>query len=281
MVITHPRSPVVSIAAKQALWTPSYAAVERILDLTTAGLLVPIGDPNDEPSDPTTVTTRGAEQVVFTYTNSGRHLWSTLLGYEGPGQVPVLYFDGSTDWLETPDAAFWNDSAGASEPSYFWSCWVNVVAGVAQNALWAKTNTFAGSGQDWGSVIFTDETFSLRIFDDSAGAFIGSTTGALGNGWHYLAITKHDDGVDSASVITYVDGVVDRADDTSGSYVQQEDGTGVVRIGSESDGGSQNSNSIAGGPLGPVFIPVGTGTVPTANQILALYQSGRRMLEYS
>ena len=90
--------------------------------------------------------------------------------------------------------------------------------------------------------------------------------------------TKHDDAVTSASVITYVDGEADRADNTSGTYVAQEDGTTVVRIGAESDNGRPNNLPIAGACLGPVFRQVGTGAVRTPDVIRRDYQLGRAAL---
>ena len=63
-----------SIAQKQALWAPTYAGVDQIIKMVenNRALQVCFGDPNHEnsPTAPTTTTTRGAEQVVFTYTNS-------------------------------------------------------------------------------------------------------------------------------------------------------------------------------------------------------------------
>lgn len=223
-------------------------------------------------------TTIGGQQVGFTYSQSQSVFdFDTPPSYLGPLGIPVINFNQSDEWLETPDAAFWNDSAGASEPSYYWSMWANIVATADINALWVKGAGIGTGGSDWAFFISTTENFGARVMDDSANAFIGSTAGIL-SGWHHLAATKHDDAATDASIITYVDGVSDRGDNGSGAYVAQEDGTAVVRIGALSNGNAPNGNSLAGGPLGPMFIAVGANAVPTPDAIRRDYQLGRAAL---
>ena len=187
--------------------------------------------------------------------------------------------NGIDEWLETPDAPFWNDSAGLSEPSYCWAVWVDVVAGATDRVLWSKTpNILAATWTDWVVYVFNTELFIAAVFDLSADASIASVSGGLADGWHHLAATKHDDSALSSSVITYVDGEADRADTPTGTYVQQEDNTTVVRIGADASGGNLNTDPIAGGPLGPVFRQVGTGAVWTPDAIRRDYQLGRAVL---
>ncbi len=268
---------LLEVVDRPSLWVPYYNVVVKNYGLNDSGLQVPFGDPNDEdsPTAPTKVTTRGAEQVDFTYTNSGRHLWATALTYEGPGQIPVLNFDQSTDWAESPDAPFWNDTAGSNEPSYCWALWVFVVAGASIHSLFTKTPSLGTAGTDWGLLLGSTEVFTGRIYDDSAAAFIGSLSSVLSGGWHYLVATKHDDAATSASVISYVDGEADRSDDADGTYVTQQDGTVVVRIGAESDGGFPNGQSIAGAGHGPIFKNVGAGAVWTPDEIRSVFQRQR------
>ncbi len=265
---------------RMAEWAKLAAARRPLLatePLTGSTLLVPMGWQQHDTG--LVVTTMWDQQVDFTYSQSQR-VWdfdappSTL----GPTGIPLINFNQSDEWLETPDAAFWNDSAGASEPSYCWAFWVNIVAGVSAHVLFAKSPSAASNGSDWILFIDTDETFGIRIIDDSADAYIGSVTSALSDGLHHLAGTKHDDAVDSASILTYVDGVLDRSDDISGTYVNQEDGTQAVRIGANTAGTSPTGNSILGGPLGPVFRQVGTGAVWTPDAIRRDYQLGRAAL---
>lgn len=265
------------VVDRSSLWVPYYNAVDELLSVNSTGLLVPFGDRNheDSPTAPTKVTTTGAQQVDFTFTNSGRHLWETALTYEGPGQIPMLHFDGSTDWMETPDAPHWNDTAGSSEPSYNLALWVFVIAGASQLGLFMKTPNPGTTGTDWAAFIDSSERFEFRVADDLNNAYIGSRTSVLSPGWHWLTVTKHDDGITAASIITYVDGEANRSDNIAGSYTDQQDGTTVVRIGAESDGGSPNNNPIAGGSHGPLFEPVGAGAVWTPEQIRTFYQRQR------
>ena len=269
-----------TLAERQAEWAKIASARANLLatePLTGSTLLVPMGWQTHDTG--LVVTTMWDQQVDFTYTNSGLPLWATQPNYLGATGIPILNFDQSTDWLESPDADFWDDSAATSEPSYCWAFWVLTVTGAISNTLWSKSSTNSGSGTSWITFYVSTERLACRIIDDSAGAFIGSqSTLGLADGWHHFAITKHDDGVDSASVITYVDGVADRTDSTFGTYVNQETSTTVVRIGAESDGGNPNGLSIAAGPLGPVFRQVGTGAVWTPDVILRDAQLGAAAL---
>ncbi len=86
----------------------------------------------------------------------------------------------------------------------------------------------------------------------------------LSAAWHHLAFTKSTAAASSAFNI-YVDAVdADDADSESGTYVQQENGSTVVRIGAESDGGNPLGSPLAGADAGPMFIP---GQVLSLNQI--------------
>ncbi|KKN75602.1 hypothetical protein LCGC14_0378400 [marine sediment metagenome] len=263
------------VSDNQARWAALYEARLDLLGLDC--LLVPMGDTNHEAGDRTTVTTVGDEQVVFTYTEAVTS-WDTPPTVKGPLSIPVINFNQSDEWLETPDAAFWNDSAGSSEPSYCWAFWVNVVAGASGQSLMMKSTANNNQGQNWVTIVDSDETFRCRIIDDTANAFIGARSGVLSAGWHHLAATKHDDAITSASIITYIDGEVDRTDNTNGTYADQQDGTQVVRIGAETDGGNPLGSPVAGGPLGPVFRPVGTGAVWTPDAIRRDFQLGRAVL---
>lgn len=261
---------------REARWQT--IADQRLLLFGTDALMVPMGWQTHDTGLVT--TTIGSEQVDFTYSQAQSVFdFDTPPSYLGPLGIPIINFNQNDEWLETPDAAFWNDTAGTNEPSYFWSLWVNVIAGAATNVLFSKSqSTGTILGTDWILTLNSSEILVVKLFDDSADASIGSETSVLSDGWHQFAATKHDDGVNSASIITYVDGVADRADNTAGTYVNQEDGTEVVRIGAETDDGFPNGLSIAGGPLGPMFIPVGAGTVPTPDAILRDYQLGRAVL---
>jgi len=240
-------------------------------------LIVPMGWQTHDTG--TVVKTIGGQQVNFTYSQSQSVFdFDTPPSYLGPTGIPVINFNQSDEWLQSPNAAFWNDTAETNEPSYYWSCWVNIVNGSDIQSLMSKSSTQGNAGTDWETYLSATERFHLNVIDDSANATIGSRTGVLAEGWHHLAVTKHDDAATAASIITYADGVADREDFNDGSYVAQEDGTTVVRFGAAADGGTPLGMSTAGGPLGPMFIAVGANAVPTADAILRDYQLGRAAL---
>lgn len=225
------------------------------------GLLVPLGDEKHGALSGNTVETIGAEQFVFTLAGA-----ASFNAMDTPpkkiGIVPYLTPNGSDEWLETPDAAPWNDTAGVSEPSYTWIIYVNVVAGAAIQVLWSKSpSVVTAAGTDWIWFITATERMNLRTFDDSVPARIGAVTTAALSGWHQLAYTKSTT-ADATSFTASVDGVaVANNDESDGAYAEQEDGTTVVRIGAESDGGSPLDSPIAL----PLFVP---GYVMSPNYIL-------------
>lgn len=218
------------------------------------GLLVPLGDSKHGALSGTTVKSIGAEQVTFAL--AGAASFNVM---DTPpkkiGIIPYLTPNQSDEWLETPDAAFWNDTAGASEPSYTWIAYVEVVAGAAIQAIWTKTSVLDETGQDWAMFLGADEKPVIRIVDDSAAAYIGQVhDAAVSAAWHQIAFTKTT-GTTSAILLSYLDGalIADTVSET-GAYVGQEDGTTVVRLGAESDGGSPLGSSITGCMFAPGYV---------------------------
>lgn len=267
----------IEVEDPKGVWAALYEA--RLDLLGVDAVLVPLGDTNHEAGDRTTVTTIGKEQVVFTYTEAVTS-FDTPPTVEGPAHISVINFNQSDEWVETPDAGFWNDSAGSSEPSYTWILWVKVVAGGSGQALWTKSSALDQNGQDWAMYLNSSEKLVVRTIDDDATATIGRFYNtALSEAWHHIAVTKDDAASDQTDFTIYIDGeVITPSTTNTGSYIQQEDGTTVVRLGAESDGGSPIGGLMAGGPLGPLFIPVGTGPLPTADIIRRDYQLGRAAL---
>ena len=236
------------------------------------GLLVPLGDEKHGALSGNTVETIGAEQFVFTLAGA-----ANFNAMDTPpkkiGIVPYLTPNGSDEWLETPNAAPWNDTAGVSEPSYTWIVWVRVAAG-GTRSLWTKTPTFATTGTDWTLYLDGSERPTISVFDDSADAYIGrSDASELSQLWHQLGFTKST-GTTSAAITIYLDGVaVDDTDVESGAYVNQENGTNVVRIGAQSDGGALLQSPITGF----VFVP---GYVMSANYILRDFHLMRAAMKF-
>lgn len=226
------------------------------------GLLVPLGDSKHGALSGATVTAIGAEQPVFTL--AGAASFNVM---DTPpkkiGIVPYLIPNGTDEWLETPDAGFWTDTAGVSEPSYTWIVYVNVVAGAGSPVIWAKSPSLsATTGTDWALSLNSAEQVLIRVFDDSANARIGLISdSALTSVWHQIVFTKSTI-ADATAFLYYLDGALTaHTDQTSGVYVEQENGATVVRIGAESDGGNPLNSPITGA----LFVP---GYVMTPNFIL-------------
>lgn len=239
--------------------------------------IVPMADDKFENPAHTTVLTTGGgalDGLPFTYAPGSRDDWAKPAYYlRNQHRLPIVPFDGTNNWLETPDADIWDDSAATSEPSYCWAVWVKVDSSKSANhVLWTKSSNRSTSGQSWVNYLSSAEQFVARTIDDSAAAFIGSITSVLPNGWHWLVDTKNDDSIDNDSHNTYVDGVLNRSDSGAGTYVQQETSTRVVRIGALTNDVNANGLDMAGGSNGPIFQAIGTGAVWTPTQVDRLYE---------
>ncbi len=225
--------------------------VQRLALTNGKGLIVPLGDLKHGVLTGTTVTGIGGEQPVFTLAGA-----TSFNKMDTPparqGIVPYLTPNQSDEWLESPDASFWTDTAGASEPSYTFICYVKVVAGASNQTIWAKTAAIDTTGTDWALVLDSAEKAFLRTFDDGNNGFISSLLDvALSEAWHQIAFTKTT-GTTSGAFTAYVDAVsVAETGSTDGTYTEGDDSTTVVRIGAESDGGLPLGSPIAL----PLFVP--------------------------
>lgn len=213
--------------------------------------------------------------ILATFTLAGAPL-AVPVAYEG--LTPVFKLDGSAEWWETPNIVdgFWlggADDTAPQEPAYTWMFWVKVVVGATEQTLMAKTAASAGTGTDWYLSISGAESARVRNFDDSANQYIGqlSSTTLVAGIWVHVAITKLS-AASSDDYLIYENGVLVASNDdelvSGAGYTAQENGTAVVRIGSESDGGAPYASTFAGGALGPSF----STSVRSAEQVLNVYR---------
>lgn len=266
---------------RKAKWAGIYAATRSLLWTPgdTAYLQVPMADQAHDTG--LVVTTIGTEQVAGTY-SAGLSVfdWAAPPSYLDPLGCPVINFDGVGNWVEFVDAPFWNDTAGSNESSYCWAMWVFVIPSSNFYVLFNKSNAVGTSGKDWMTLIGSDEKLVVRIWDDSANAYIGQVSNnALSDGWHHIAVTKADDNAGgttdamSNDVILYDNGAVLASTISKvDTYVTQEGGTNVVRFGAETDGASPNGLSIAGAFAGPIFRAVGANAVWSPDTVKRLFQ---------
>ncbi len=139
-------------------------------------------------------------------------------------------FDGGDDYIEIADHA---DFTPASTP-FSISVWVNMHT--ATYFIWAsKWQTW--SNQEWLLFTGTQKTIHYRIYDNSAGAYLGRAYGTSlasyeGQWTHFVA--TYDGGISSSGIRIYLNGLrVDDApsENNPGSFVAVENLNSAVWIG--------------------------------------------------
>lgn len=262
----------------EAMWPAYYEARLRLAGATAT--ITPFGDPLHGKPDATTFKSVGDRQVVWTPAGGTLDTWDTPMDLRQDsswrGIIPILEFNGTDEWITTPDAGFWTDTAGSSEPSYTWIFWIENPNIANDQVIWSKSTSLSEEGQDW--ILYTDgnvDNIAGFSIDDSVNASRGRKVGSVTKAMKHVAITKTT-GTTTAAWDIYINGVLsDDTDVSAGTYVQQENGTGDVRLGAENDGGRPLKAILAGGPLGPLFIP---GTVMAVDLVKRDLELGRRAL---
>ena len=254
------------------------ALYELMLNLLgVTGTILPIGDPLHAPAA-TTFKTIGAEQVTFTYSKDPT-TWDDLQSVQG--LIPVLTFDGVDEEADTPDAAYWSRDDAAGANGFSIGIWANVTnVGVAR-CFMAKFDESGAEQREWVFFINSNDTMRLFLFDESANVDVYRNTDSAitMNSMRFFVATYDGAGGATAAngIKLYEDGAVIASSATNdGSYVGMEDLAGVVSLG-RNIGGTERffPGSMAGGPLGPFFTQIEL----TADQVLRLYELGRRALE--
>lgn len=270
----------------QMLWGPLYEA--RFANLGTTATIIPFGDPmSGQPSATTFTTRRGnasGASTTWTYRNptsaAAPYSWATSLELQNPdkwqGCVPALEFNGSTELIDTPDAAYWTRGNGATDSAFSVIAYVLTDTVSGFDAIFAKWGD--GAGQQEYFFILNGGKPEMRLYDQSAGAYIGRQyNSVLATGqWHHLAMT-YDGSASAAGVKIYLNGAqVDDTNATSGVYVAMEDGTRLPSIGAFIDGSATYfwDGKMAGGPAGHAFVQAEL----TAAQVDRDYQMLRRAL---
>ena len=262
-----------------ALWGPLYEAVLSILGST--GTILPIGDPKHGQPNATTFKTVGEEQVTFTWSEAPNS-FDTKLDLTDPdsfqGIVPHVRLNGTDEEADTPDAAYWTrDDTGANPFSV--GAWIRADALGSTLEILSKYDVTTGdTKREWFFHIGGSGTPIAWLYDQSANARLGRTGTAINaNQWYFTCWTY-----DASQAVTglhyYSDGSLDDVGtDSGGTYTAMEDTASKVRLGFD-QGASAGQNffngKMAGGPLGPFF----TQKELTADEVLRLYEIGRRTL---
>lgn len=272
----------------EAMWGPLCEAVLSILGST--GVILPVGDPKHGQPNAATFKTVGEEQVTFTWSEAPNS-FDTKLDLTDPdsfqGIVPIVDFNGSDEEADSPDASYWSfgaDGTGGNEPDFSLGVWVKPDQISATAMLFSKfdANT-GGTKREWQIFLSGTNGYpTMEVWDDSVSpdAVIGrlAQTSISITTWSFLAFTKST-GVTSAAIKVYLNGVqVDDANSETGTYVAMEDTAALAQLGFRLDASGAKeflySGQMAGGPLGKFA----TDKELSADEVLRLYETGRRAL---
>lgn len=251
-----------------------YGAIKNILGAN--GIIVPLGDRANEAGDYTTVTTVGQGAYVFTYRPGARSGWTDPQAeLMGRGRIPRLSFNGTSEYIDTPDITFFSRGDGASDSVVSWGAWVYLLPAPGDD------DTIFAKASEWLFEIRTSP-FPIRCVLTDASAAVNPLrlhdTGMNVQKWNFVVATYDGGGGATAAngIILYLNGVAVASTATNNaSYVAMENLTNLPTIGARSGGGSKwFKGSMAGGPLGPFY----TQKQLSAAEILALHALGREAL---
>lgn len=264
-------------AEEKHLYAPLYESVLNILGST--GVIIPIGDTNHENAGRTTVTTVGEEAAVFTYPEAVSG-FDTIPSLLGPSRIPIVHFNGSDEYAESPDDGFWTrDDAGGAN-GFTIGVWANLTNITASRALLGKFDNdgdqewllFANWGTDQMQLQIIDSTVGVICFrEEDADAPLGTLT-------HWVVTYDGQGGALAADGIRiYRNGVLSASTATNnGSYVGMRNTALTVNVGRNvGTSGRYFLGSMAGGPLAPFFVP----SELTADAVRRLFQLGRAALD--
>ena len=261
-------------------WTSALASVINILGAT--GVVFPFGDPLYGLSDAATFVTAGAE--TFTCTPSTPiDSWDTPFDQtdydQYQGVVPFLTFNGTDEYITTPDAAFWTGGDAATDNAFSVGAWINMVDATKFRIVgkgddpspleWLLTS----SGTDFYVFVCYDNTAAP---DNQLTSTI-DTSATADEGKDIFIVATYDGSSTAAGVTMYRNGIAPAQTKVKGAtYVAMHDSGGLPSIGAWTPGTDTFANGkIYGGPLGPFFAQ----RVLTADEVLRLYHLGKKMLE--
>ena len=265
----------------QQLWGTMYEAVLDILG--TTGTILAFGDPNHGKADAATFTTVGSEQVVFTWSKAIGG-WDTPLDLRKDssyqGIIPILEFDAVDQEADTPDAAYWSrDDAGGAN-GFSVGAWVNVTDSAAFRIIFSKwDDTGSSELREWDFLITSSDLLGFNLYDESMNVVSKrESDSAITQGeWRFFVGTYDGAGGTAASdtQILYDNGVVLASTATNNAnYAGMEAQAVKPALGRVFGSGGFFNGLMAGGPIAPFFTQVEL----TADQVLRLYEIGRRAL---
>ena len=269
--MAHISYSTVSVKDK-VLWTPVYHSILDILGST--GTIIPLGDTTSENAGRTTCTTRGDQQVVFTYSEAVTS-FDTAPGNAGPGKIPVILFNDVDEEADTPDIAYWTRGNAAVDSAFSVGCWIKITNLGENQRIISKWGAVA---REWMFWVNSGNLTRLDLWDESVDKtpFRPANTALTAATWAFIVATYDGGGGATAAngINLYTNGALDNGAATNDAlYVAMEDLTAPVEIAMLSTSVDFDA-ALAGGPLGIFFVQAEL----SADAIIRLYQIGREML---
>ncbi len=191
-------------------------------------------------------------------------------------QTWIFSPDGSNDRLQIADSDTLSFGDGTNDSPFSVLAFVNVVDRSVGPVIISKYDTTSGATKrEWWLYLDSSEQPTLRLYDESAGAYIGRrTSSAVSLGWHFIAATYDGTRADTG-IKLYVDGVLaSTATSSSGSYVAMENTDTPVNIACYKNGASSYT-SWWNTYIGPIIVE---GSELSAKAIWEIYLLGRAYL---
>jgi len=237
-----------------------------ILDvLGPTGIVVPTGMPTtnwrgqaigENAAKTTVMSAHGGSGVnaVATYQPGGRPTWAKQTYYRGRGRVPILPFNGTSEYLTIPDGDYFS----SIEPAAFSvGCLVEINDASVATVLFGKDNQGIQREWDFGYSLEAANSKLGTVFrDQSAAVFALRRADAVLPNNKRLALAMTYNGVGGAAaadgVTLYVDGEAVAASSTNNaSYVALENLTASATIGATAVPNSYHAGLYYGGVGGP------------------------------
>lgn len=258
-------------------------AVNSLVTLKVVGAqstILPMGDPHHGLPDAATFNTVGEEQVVFTWSESWRAFNghdaladSLTFPYRFQGIIPIIDFNGTDEEADSPDAAYWS-RAGAP---FSVGAWINL-RDSTNSAILSKFDN-AGNTREWVFGSNATDHMTLFLFDENVAEnpSIDTTVDAtLPEGVWIHCVATYDGTANASGINIYADGALDVSTDTDdANFLSLEDLGGTMKLAHvNAIPGTIFDGLMAGGPLGPFFIP----RELTADEVARDYDMGRKAL---
>jgi hypothetical protein len=242
-------------------------------------VILPLGDPVYGISRSTTMPVEGGQAMTFEWSKPIEEFHVDLTSpacYEG--SIPTVQLNGSDENAASPDSDYWTAGDGSVDGPVSIGMWVKPTGDQSMPLL-----SKAGSGvAEWELSLFNGNRPTFNLWDSSVPVAINrrvdSESAISASAWSFLVVTYRGTGGPAASnsINLYVNG--DPAPSlpaNDAAYVAMENGPSRVTLGTNPSGNSHFSGRIAGGPVGPFFVPRSL----TSGEVNSLYQIGKQALD--